>query len=308
MRFGVLTSGGDAPGMNAAIAGVCDHASRHGVEVVGFAHGYRGLSEGAAVAITPNEARQHLGEAGTWLGSSRYPPLHSHDGVGRVRTALAAAGADGLVVIGGDGSLAGARTLVAAGARIAFIPATIDNDVGGTETTIGHDSAVQYAVAVIDQLRITGRALPGRAFVVQTLGGGTDLLARAVAAAAGIDDVLPSIDPAELERVAARVGSLAQHGEAIVVMPEGTGNAVDVAATLQHHAGVRVHPTILGHAQRAAPLTDRDIALALDAGRAAAHVLLQQRGGFIALNGGQAQAMALSTTTAADIPPPPRKE
>jgi len=282
-RIGVLTSGGDAPAMNAAIAGVCEEAERASVMVVGFHRGYDGLSIGEEEVITSVQAHRYVHEAGTWLGSSRYPELRSQDGVGRLCQALRSSRGDALVVIGGDGSLQGARALAQAGMQVAFIPATIDNDIPGTEITIGVDSAVNYAVGVIDQLRITGRSLLGRAFLVQTLGGHTEHLARAVAAAASINDELVLRDSRSLERAAALLRQQAQEGEAIAVMPERIGNAVDIAARLEKYAGVRVHPSILGHAQRAAHPTARDRAIGLEAGQAAARVLLEHRSGFIAL-------------------------
>ncbi len=283
LRLGVLTSGGDAPGMNAAVVGVCEAAEPAGAEVLGFARGFHGVSTREHSAITASLARRFLREAGTWLGSSRHAEMRTRDGLRRVKQALDDERVDGLAVIGGAGSLAGARALAGLGMPVAFVPATIDNDVPGTGSTIGIDSAVNDAVGVIDQLRITGRALPGRAFVVETLGGDTDHLAVAVAAAAGLAGPLLSLAPAEIERVAARLPGAAQVGEAIVVMPEGIGDAVAVAAALARASGVRVHPTILGHAQRAARPSARDLALGLAGGRAAAGALLERRSAFVAL-------------------------
>jgi 6-phosphofructokinase 1 len=293
MRLGVLTSGGDAPGMNAAIAGLSEAADAAGADVIGFARGFAGLSGGDQATLTPGQARLHLHEAGTWLESSRHTDLRTADGVKRARAALNSSGADGLAVIGGDGSLRGARTLASAGACVAFIPATIDNDIPGTETTIGHDSAVTYAVGVIGQLRVTGRSLRGRAFVLQTLGGQTRQLAVAVAAAAGIDDVLLTGQEEEVIRAAGHLASRAQRGDAIAVMPEAIGNAVEIAARLERHAGVRVRCTILGHAQRAAPPTATDVALGLGAGHAAAGCLLQRRSGFVSLHPGGSRVIDL---------------
>jgi 6-phosphofructokinase 1 len=293
MRLGVLTSGGDAPGMNAAIAGLCEAAEAAGAEVRGFARGFHGLSGGDQTAVTSGQARRHLHDAGTWLESSRHSELRTAAGVKRACAGLDSSGVEGLAVIGGDGSLQGARTLATAGACVVFIPATVDNDIAGTETTIGHDSAVTYAVGVIDQLRITGRSLRGRAFVLQTLGGQTQQLALAVAAAANIDDVLLTGQEDEIERVARHLARRAEHGDAIAVMPEGIGNAVEIAARLEHHAGVRVRPTILGHAQRAARPTAADVALGLAAGHAATGRLLERRSGFVMLHCGGAQVIDL---------------
>jgi 6-phosphofructokinase 1 len=182
MRLAVLTSGGDAPGMNAVVAGVAEAAPG----ALGVRGGLEGLCERRLEALDASEVRRQCDVAGTFLGSSRYPALR--DGPARCVEALA--GTDGLVVIGGDGSLRGARALAEAGVRVAFVPATIDNDIAGTARTIGHDSAVAYGAGVVAQLRLTARAVPGRAFLLETLGGATGHLARAVAAAAGVDAVL----------------------------------------------------------------------------------------------------------------------
>jgi 6-phosphofructokinase 1 len=294
LRLGVLISGGDAPGMNAAVVGVCEAAEGGGAEVLGCARGYQGVSTGEYSAITASLARRFLHEAGTWLGSSRHPEMRNPDGLRRVRQGLDREQVGGLAVIGGGGSLAGARAVSGLGVPGAFVPAPIDNDIPGTEATIGMDSAVNDAVAVIDQLRVTGRALPGRAFVVETLGGDTDHLAVAVAAAAGLGAPLLSLDSAEITRVAAGLPGAAEVGEAIVVMSEGIGDAVSVAAALQRASGVRVHPTILGHAQRAARPSARDLALGFAGGRAAAAALLEVRSAFIALGASGARAIDLA--------------
>ena len=152
----VLTSGGDAPGMNAVIAGV-QEADGNARAVEG---GFRGLAEGRVVALDPDRAREHAGAAGTWLRSSRYAALREPAGLEACRAALERAGVGGLVVAGGNGSLEAARRLAGEGMAVAFVPATIDNDVEGTDRSIGHDSALAYALGVIAQLRITGRSVP----------------------------------------------------------------------------------------------------------------------------------------------------
>jgi 6-phosphofructokinase 1 len=283
-RVGVLTSGGDAPGMNAAIAAVVEHGHAAGFETVGFRRGYLGASLGEKQLIRPDEAEAHARQAGTWLQSSRYPAMKTADGLNAVVTQVASGSFAGVVVIGGDGSLNGARRLAEEGVCVAFIPATIDNDVPGTEMTLGHHSAVSYAVQIIRQLRLTGYALPGRAFVIQTLGGAGHRLAQAVADAAGIDDLLTSDSEDEIARIGAGLLERSVDGNAIAVMPEAIGNAVDVAAQLQHKTGIHVHPTILGHSQRAAPTTDVDLKFASSAGREAVAKVLRGESALIALN------------------------
>jgi 6-phosphofructokinase 1 len=268
VRLAVLTSGGDAPGMNAAIAGFAEAAGG----AVAVRRGFAGLEAGELGPLDSERARRHRDEAGTWLGSSRHPEL---DAAACVR----ALGGAGLCVIGGHGSHQGARAIAAAGVPVAFIPATIDGDVPGTETSLGFDSAVAYALRVVEQMRTTGRALPGRIFVLETLGGPTEHLALAVARAAGIEHVLVPGGELRIDGLAERAAT----GDAILVMSEGAGDAVSVGARITAATGIRARYTILGHAQRAAPPTARDLALGDAAGRAAAALLAAGETGFVTL-------------------------
>jgi 6-phosphofructokinase 1 len=286
-RVAILTSGGDAPGMNAVIAAACDHIESHAGEPLGVPDGFAGLAQHRSLPITTGEARAHAHEPGTWLGTSRWPPLAEPAGLRACGDALAALDVDALLVIGGDGSAQGARALAEA-LPVAFVPATIDHDIAGTEATVGMDSAIGYALDAIDRLRITGRALRGRGFLVQTLGAPRGHLADAVAAAAGIDEALVPERPFDLAAVGRRLRERAAQGTAIAVMSEAVGDAVSLAAALAEHAGVRVHPTILGHAQRAATPSARDRSLAAEAGRAAVASLAGGRSAFVALTAGGA--------------------
>ena len=166
---------------------------------------------------------------------------------------------------------------------VAVVPATIDRDIDGTALTIGMDSAILYAADAIDRLRVTGRSLPGRAFLVQTLGAPNGFLADAAAAAAGIDDVLVPERPYDLDDLARRLRERSADGSAIAVMSEAVGDAVRVAEDLATRSGLRVHPTILGHAQRAATPSALDRSLAEAAGRAAVSALAAGESTFVAL-------------------------
>ena len=301
--IGILTSGGDAPGMNAVIASACRQSARRGAQVFGVLGGFAGLARGRIEPIAAPQAEQHAHEPGTWLGSSRWPELREPAGRRACLDALEAAGIDALLVIGGDGSTRGATGLaadaraaaaLAADARgaaetpaerpvFAVVPATIDRDLEATDLTIGMDSAVAFAVDTIERLRITGRSVPGRAFVVQTLGAPHGFLAQAVAAAAGIDDVIVPEHATDLDALAARLRERAASGSAIAVMSEAAGDAVRVSEALRERAQIRVHPTILGHAQRAATPSAVDLALGEAAGRAAVDALLRGESAFIGL-------------------------
>jgi 6-phosphofructokinase len=282
MTIGILTSGGDAPGMNAAIAGACDEVERLGGHAVGIRAGFAGLASRRAEPVTATQAREHALESGTWLGTSRWPQLREPQGRAACLEAIEALGITGLLVIGGDGSTKGARALAGA-VPVAVVPATIDRDLEGSALTIGMDSAIAYATDVIHRLRVTGRSLPGRAFLVQTLGAPNGFLADAVAEAAGILDVLVPERPFDLDDIGRRLRERAADGSAIAVMSEAVGDAVRVAEALAATSGLRVHPTILGHAQRAATPSALDRTLGEAAGRAAAAALARGESIFAGL-------------------------
>ena len=283
LDIGILTSGGDAPGMNAVIHGACEGIERAGGRALGVRGGFAGLANCRATPLDTVYARAHSEEPGTWLATSRWPALAGWEGREACREAIEALGLDGLVVIGGHGSARGALALADV-VPVAFVPATIDHDVDGTGATIGMDSAIAYAVDAIDRLRVTGRSLPGRAFVVQTLGAPSGYLADAVAAAAGISEVLVPERPYDLEDLGLRLREKAAAGKAVAVMSEAVGDAVSIAAELAEHAGIRVHPTILGHAQRAATPSPFDRAAGEAAGRAAVDTLAAGRSAFITVS------------------------
>ncbi len=251
--------------MNATISAVCDRIAGHAGTLLGARWGFAGLADGDLRPIETLEARTHRAEAGTWLGSSRWPGLLEPDGPVACARSLLGLDIQGLIVLGGNGSLLGAQRIAEHFSPVVFVPCTIDDDIPGTRTTIGLDSAVDYAVDVIERLRCTGRSLPGRGFLVQTLGGSNGRLAGAVARAAGVDDLIVPEHPVELQCVADRFRRLASEGTAIAVMCEGVSDGVSVAGELARLSGVRVHPTILGHAQRAATPTEVDQGLSKQA-------------------------------------------
>ena len=286
--IGILTSGGDAPGMNAVVASACDRIAESGGRAYGVRGGFAGLARRQIEPVTAAQADEHREEPGTWLGSSRWPELREPAGRRACLDALEAAGIEALLVIGGDGSARGAAALAADHARerplaLAVVPATIDRNLEASELTIGMDSAVAFAVDMIERLRITGSSVPGRAFVLQTLGAPHGFLAEAVAEAAGIEDVIVPERPTDLDALAERLRELAAAGPAIAVMSEAAGDAVRVAEALAPRTGLRVHPTIVGHAQRAATPTPLDLALGEAAGRAAVDALLRGESTLVAL-------------------------
>jgi 6-phosphofructokinase 1 len=297
--IGILTSGGDAPGMNAVVASACERIAERAGRAYGVFGGFAGLARQRIEPIAAARAAEHREEPGTWLGSSRWPELREPPGRRACLAALEAAGIESLLVIGGDGSARGASALKAerSGLDLAVVPATIDRNLDASELTIGMDSAVAYALEAIERLRITGRSVPGRAFVIQTLGAPHGFLAEAVAAAAGIEDVIVPERPTDLDAISTHLGELATTGPAIAVMSEAAGDAVRVAEALRERVPLRVHPTILGHAQRAATPSPLDLALGESAGRAAIDALLRGESTFLAL-------AADGTVTPSPLPAP----
>ena len=269
--------------MNAVIAAAGEEAERLGGEPYAVRGGFAGLAAGRIEPLSTAEAQGRSHEAGTWLGTSRWPALETDEGLEACRRAAAVAGLHALVVIGGNGSALGARALAGGGLPVAFVPATIDRDIDGTAVTIGMSSAIGLAVGTIDLLRITARSLPGRAFLLQTLGAPHGFLASAVAATAGIELVLVPERPIDLDAVAAALKELAPSGAAIAVMSEAAGDAVRLGEALSERAGIRVHPTILGHAQRAATPSAEDRALGRAAGRTAVDALAEGRSCLVSL-------------------------
>ena len=195
---------------------------------------------------------------------------------------------DGLVVAGGAGSRAGVdRLRPRSPVPIAFVPATIDNDVAGSDETIGFDSAVNHGVRELDSLRATADALRGRAFIVETLGANCGRLAEAIHAASPVAVVLTPEHPLDLEAAAAVLRAATQEGYGIALMTEGCGEAADVGRRLGEMIGSRVRPTVLGHGQRGAPPSARDRTLGLASGRLAVAALHDGRGVDVAIVGGR---------------------
>lgn len=290
--IGVLTSGGDAPGMNACIAAIARFAEKRGVAVRGIFGGFAGLAEGNSIPVG-GELAGLSRRGGTFLGTARN---------GEVEKGLRSVGAaeavkrccvDGLIVLGGGGSLNAAARVAQQGVPVIGIPCTIDNDVPGTEFSIGFDTAVNKAVRAADEILDTAESLSNRVFVIETLGGTTGHIAIAAAYAAGADAVFvheipPDVDAAAL-RIKAKMDAGATHG--LVVLCEGLGTD-EISRKLESATGRRVRVTALGHAQRGGNPSFLDRMLAREFGEATAEWIL---GGFtdslvVCQNGATARA------------------
>lgn len=224
MRLGVLTSGGDCPGLNAVIRAVVRRAERaFGAEVIGFADAWRGVLEGDYETLTVERCRGLLPRGGTILGTSRIQPYQFDDGVQRVRKTMFRLGLDGIIVIGGNGSLGAARDLCVDGVPCIGVPKTIDNDVAGTDETFGFDTAVGVATDAIDRLHTTAEAHE-RAMVVEVMGRDVGHIALHAGLAGGAATILIPEVPFHIDDVVAVIERRRKLGRyaSIVVVAEGS--------------------------------------------------------------------------------------
>jgi 6-phosphofructokinase 1 len=283
-RVAVLTSGGDAPGMNAAIRAVVRAASARGAETLGVLGGYAGLVEGRFQPLGDRGVGGILQRGGTILGCSRFPPFREAHAQRQAIERLRRAGVDGLVVIGGNGSQRGALALHERGFPALGVASTIDNDLAETETTIGVDTALNTAVECIDRLKDTASA-HHRAFIVETMGRDSGYLALLAALASGAEAVLVPEARLDAEAVAADVRASYARGKGhyIAVVAEGaTPTARELAEYLgRHPSGFEARLSVLGHVQRGGSPTVRDRVLASRLGAAAVERLWEGEAGVL---------------------------
>jgi 6-phosphofructokinase 1 len=274
--IGVMTSGGDCPGLNACIRAAVRSTIAEGGSVVGIPHGYRGLLAGE---VLPLDARAvggiiHLG--GTMLRTARLPKLKEPAVLDQAAAQLNRLGLDGLIVIGGDGSLRGAWELSQrARTPVVGVPKTIDNDVGGTDYAIGFDTAVNTAVQAIDKIRDTAVSHE-RIFVVEVMGRERGYLAAAVGLASGAEVVLVPEAPVTIVQVAEALqrGAVKGKQSSIIVVAEGWADgAASLAARLTQQCGYEVRVAVLGHIQRGGAPTAFDRILASQFGQHAVAAL-----------------------------------
>lgn len=280
-RIGILTSGGDAPGMNPALRAVARTALFAGLDVVGFERGYAGLIEDRAVRLDHARVGGILQRGGTVLQTARSREFATKAGLRRAVRVLRKRRIDALVVIGGDGSYRGAMALAGAGIPVAGVPGSIDNDLWGTDMAIGTDTALNTIVRAIDSIRDTASS-HRRAFVVETMGRGSGYLALMSAIATGAEAVLIPEAPLKLRRVAATLRRGFDEGKTngLVVLAEGAGKAAEVGEALARMSRLEIRVTVLGHLQRGGAPSVFDRLLASRMGAAAVHGLREGQSGF----------------------------
>jgi 6-phosphofructokinase 1 len=301
--IGVLTAGGDCPGLNAAIRGVVTRVAADGVVVVGIEDGWAGLMGGRTLILTRDDVRGILRRGGTILGTSRKDPYVHGDGYSSVARTIERAGIDRLVVIGGDGSLRTAARLQDEGIRIIGIPKTIDNDIAGTDVSIGFHTAVQIVVDSLDRLTTTAES-HNRVMVVEVMGRTAGWIASCAGLAGGAEAILVPEVVADYEDLAERIKARHRDGHdySVVVVAEGTpgptghvtsagldpygferigGVGHSVAMRLEELTGFESRPMILGYLQRGGSPTAFDRIIGTRFGVKAAELALAGESGIM---------------------------
>lgn len=282
-RIAVLSSGGDAPGMNAAIRAVVRKAISEGMEVYGVNHGYAGLVAGDIFPISSRDVGDKISRGGTFLYSARYPEFAKLEGQLAGIEQLKKNGIEGVVVIGGDGSYHGAMRLTEHGFPAVGIPGTIDNDIAGTDFTIGFDTAVNTAVDAIDKLRDTSSS-HGRTFVVEVMGRNAGDIALWAGISSGADQIIVPEEEFDINVVAETIeNDFKKQGKShhIIVLAEGVMSGLEFAEKLKEAGDMSdLRVTNLGHILRGGSPTARDRVLASRLGAHAVELLKEGRGGL----------------------------
>ncbi len=276
-KIGVLTSGGDAPGMNAAIRAVVRAAISSGVEVMGIFKGYSGLIKGDIKPLAIRDVSNIINKGGTFLYSDRCPEFKTEAGMQKAIETCRAFGIDGIVAIGGDGTFRGATDLTAHGIPCVGIPGTIDNDISSTDVTIGFDTAMNTVIELIDKLRDTCES-HARCNVVEVMGRGAGDIALNTAIASGATAVVIPEVPFDEEAVFEKIRMSRRLGKRnfIVIVSEGVGSdyAPAIAKKIQEHTGVETKFARFAHIVRGGSPTLRDRVLATSMGAYAVDKLL----------------------------------
>lgn len=281
-KIAVLTSGGDAPGMNAAVRAVVRTAISFGMEVYGVKRGYNGLLHGEVERMYLRSVSNIIQHGGTSLFTARSPEFNTQEGVDKAAANCREMGIDGVVVIGGDGSFRGARDLSNAGIPCIGVPGTIDNDISSSEYTIGYDTAMNTAMDMIDRIRDTTES-HDRCSVVEVMGRRCGDIALNTGIAVGaIATLVPEVEIDFEKDLIERIKFAQQTGKRhfIVVVAEGVGKTEEICKRIQEATGIESRATILGHVQRGGSPTASDRILSARMGEKAVDLLRENQGGL----------------------------
>ena len=278
-RIGVLTSGGDAPGMNACVRAVVRTAMYHGVECYGIRRGYNGLISGDVMKLDEKSVGHTINRGGTILYTARSKEFMTEEGQRKAVSTCKFLGLDGIVAIGGDGTFRGARALSKHGINVVAIPATIDNDISCTNYSIGFDTAANTAIESIDKLRDTMQSHE-RCSVVEVMGRNAGYLALYVGLAVGATAVLVPEEKIDFERdVIEKIRRARFNGftHYMIVVAEGAGSAANIAEKIKESIDLDPRVTVLGHIQRGGTPSGRDRVNATKMGYLAVELLMADK-------------------------------
>ncbi|MBR5126299.1 MAG: 6-phosphofructokinase [Oscillospiraceae bacterium] len=275
-RIGVLTSGGDAPGMNPCVRAVVRTALHHGIECYGIRRGWNGLITGDVIKLDQKSVSHTINRGGTILYTARSKEFMTEEGQKKAVSTCKFLGLDSIIAIGGDGTFRGARALSKYGINVIGIPGTIDNDISCTNYCIGFDTAANTAIECIDKLRDTMQSHE-RCSVVEVMGRNAGYLAMYVGLACGATAVLVPEQPIEIEEVIEKIRHARFTGftHYMIVVAEGAGSAADIAKKIKDAIDLDPRVTVLGHIQRGGTPTGRDRVNATKMGYMAVELLLQ---------------------------------
>ena len=272
--IGVLTSGGDAPGMNAAVRAVVRTAIANGMTVKGIRRGYNGLIEGDIIDLDVRSVSDIIHRGGTVLYTARSPKFKTEEGMNEAINNCKKFGIEGIVVIGGDGSYRGARDLSLHGIPCVGVPGTIDNDISSTQYTIGFDTAMNTAMEMVDKIRDTAQS-HDPCSVVEVMGRRAGYIALQTGIAVGATAILVPEIETPIDDVVNKIIATQKTGKKhfIVVVAEGVGGVEKIAETIEEKTGIESRATVLGHVQRGGSPTVRDRVMATHMGYAAVKLL-----------------------------------
>ncbi|HBS93836.1 MAG TPA: 6-phosphofructokinase [Firmicutes bacterium] len=289
MKLAVLTSGGDAPGMNAAVRAVVRKGIYNDCQVFGVREGFRGIIDDDIIPLQLGSVADVIQRGGTFLRTARCEEFKTPQGLARAIANLRRREIEAVIVIGGDGSIRGAQALYEGGITAAAIPGTIDNDIPATECTIGFDTAINTASAAIDKIRDTATSHQ-RTFIVELMGRHSGAIALAAGLAAGAESILVPELPYDLDEVCRRLESGRSRGKlhSIILVAEGVASAYEVAAQLKKRTNQDTRVIVLGHLQRGGSPTAFDRILASRMASEAVDLVLAGKGGkLVAVQNGR---------------------